>query len=322
MKSILFAVLFLLIPKIVISQVSETKELILSPTDNFIYLDSTNSETKLKNYAYIRVIKDSKLPLKSYTVQEYYRSGEIRMEGTSTNKNGNSKEGILTYYHKNGNKKSLTNYVKGRVNGIDLEWYENGAKKLEGENIEDEKKKISQLKINQFWDLNGVQKVADGNGFFEDKDKNESSKGEIKNGLKEGVWEGSFNKSKCSYRETYKEGNLISGESVDENKISYKYTEVEKRPEYKSGIMNFYHYVSKNYRMPNVQGLKGKVYVTFVVDKDGKIVEPKVLSDLGYGTGEEAIRILKNCDEWIPGEQRGRKVRCTYSLPINIQSTY
>ncbi|HQF48842.1 MAG TPA: energy transducer TonB [Flavobacterium alvei] len=320
MKSILFAILFLLVPKLAVSQVTKTNELILSPDDKFIYLDSTNQESKTKNYVYIRVIKDSKLKKKSYAVQEYYRSGEIRMEGTSETNNGNLKEGIVTYYYKNTNKKSLTNYVKGRKNGINLEWYENGSKKSEGEYIEDEKKMTPMHKINQFWDANGLQKVVDGNGFFEDKDENESEKGEVKNGFKDGVWEGSLKNQKITYKETYKNGKLISGESVDKDNITYNYTEIETKPEYKSGVMDFNKYVARNYRAPNVQGLKGKVYVTFVVDVDGKIVEPRVLRDIGYGTGEEAIRVLKNCDEWTPGEQRGRKVRCSYSLPISIQS--
>lgn len=322
MKSILLALLFLFVPKMVFSQISANNELILSPTDKFVYLDSINMEAKSKDYAYIRVIKDSKLIKKSYAVQEYYRSGELRMEGTSETNNGNTKEGIATYYYKNANKKSTTNYVKGRVNGINLEWYENGSKKLEGEYIEDEKKMTATHKIYKFWDVNGVQKIVDGNGIFEDKDENEYEKGEVKNGFKDGIWEGSFKNSKCTYKEIYKNGKLISGESVDKDNITYNYTEIETKPEYKSGMMDFYKYVAKNYRLPNQQGLKGKVYVTFVVDKDGKIVEPKVLRDLGYGTGEEAIRILKNCDKWIPGEQRGRKVRCTYSLPISIQSAY
>ncbi len=321
MKAILLSILFLFVPKLCISQVSETKELILSPTDKFIYLDSTNQESKTKNYDYIRVIKDSKLNKKSYAVQEYYRSGEIRMEGTSETNNGSSKEGITTYYYKNTNKKSQTNYVKGRVNGINLEWYENGSKKLEGEYIEDEKKMTSTPKINQFWDINGVQKVVDGNGFFDNQGENEYEKGEVKNGFKDGIWEGSFKNSKSTYKETYKNGKLISGESLDNNNISYNYTEIETKPEFKSGIMDFYKYLSKNYRLPNMpQGTKGKVYITFVVDKDGKIVEPRVLRDLGYGTGEEAIRVLNNCDKWTPAKQRGQKVRCSYSLPISIQN--
>ncbi|SHF99899.1 Antitoxin component YwqK of the YwqJK toxin-antitoxin module [Flavobacterium fluvii] len=321
MKPILLTILFLFVPKLCISQVSKNNELILSQTDKFVYLDSTNQETKSKNYLYIRVIRDSKLNKKRYAVQEYYRSGEMRMEGTSETNSGNTKEGIFTYYYKNTNKKSLTNYVKGRENGIDLEWYENGSKKLEGEYIEDEKKMTAIHKINQFWDENGVPKIVDGNGIFEDKDENGYEKGEVKNGFKDGIWEGSFKNSKCTYKETYKNGKLISGESVDNNNISYNYTEIETKPEFKSGIMDFYKYLSKNYRLPNMpQGTKGKVYITFVVDKDGKIVEPRVLRDLGYGTGEEAIRVLNNCDKWTPAKQRGQEVRCSYSLPISIQN--
>lgn len=322
MKSILFSLLFLLIPKMVFSQVSVTNELILSPTDKLVYLDSTNQETKSKDYAYIRVIKDSKLKQESYAVQEYYRSGALRMEGNSKTNNGYSHEGEVTYYHKNGAKKSISNYIKGRVNGKDFEWYENGNKKSEGEYIEDEKKRTTQHKINQFWDANGAQKVVDGNGFFENKDDNKSEKGAIKNGFKEGTWEGSFKKLKFSYKEVYKEGKFISGVSTNADGETQKYSELEIKPEPKNDIMDFYNYIGKNYRTPNVQGLKGKVYITFVVDKDGKIVEPKILRDLGYGTGQEAIRVVTSYNGFVPGELRGQKVRCTYSLPIAIQITY
>ncbi len=177
------------------------------------------------------------------------------------------------------------------------------------------------LKTNQFWDENGIQKVVDGNGFFEEKGENESSKGEFKNGFKDGDWEGSFNKLKWKYKETYKDEKLISGESFDENNVSYKYTEVEIRPEPKNGIKEFYRYVGKNFRTPDVRGLSGKIFLTFVVDKEGKVIEPRVLRDIGFGTGAEALRILTNYDGFKPGEQRGQKVKCTFSLPISIQSS-
>lgn len=312
MKSILFAILFLLVPKLAISQLSEN--------DKIIYLDSTNMATTSNNYKYYRIIKDYKLNKDSYTILEYYKSGTLQMEGTSTNKEGYSKEGELTYYYENGKKKSVTNYIKGRVNGKDFEWYDNGNKKLEGEYIEEEKKRIAEHKINQFWDINGVQKITDGNGFFEDQGEFVTSNGEIKNGFKEGLWEGSSKKSKYSYKETYKNGKLISGISTDKNGKTYDYTEIEIKPEPKNGIMDFYKFIARNYRTPEKQGLKGKVYLTFVIDKDGKIVEPKILRDLGYGTGTEAIRVVTAYDGFSPGEQRGQKVRCTYSLPISIQS--
>jgi hypothetical protein len=55
-----------------------------------------------------------------------------------------------------------------------------------------------------------------------------------------------------------------------------------------------------------------------VVDKEGKIVEPKIMKSLGYGLDEEAIRVLTSYDEWNPGEQKGVFVKCLYSLPLSL----
>ena len=97
---------------------------------------------------------------------------------------------------------------------------------------------------------------------------------------------------------------------------------IEVKPEFKGGLNKFYEYISKNYRTPEVPGLKGKLLISFVVEKDGSIADIKVLKDIGYGTGEEAIRLLKNCPKWTPAEQQGKKVRCSFMLPLNIQSAY
>ena len=64
--------------------------------------------------------------------------------------------------------------------------------------------------------------------------------------------------------------------------------------------------------------IKGKVFVTFVVEIDGTLTNIKVLRDLGFGTGKEAIRVLEQSPKWIPGRQKGMIVRSTYSLPIDI----
>ncbi len=323
MKPFLFALLFLLLPKMIFSQVLGNKEFALSPNDRLLYTDSMRLETKSKDFKYIRLIKDYKLNKESYVVLDYYRSGVLEMEGTSRTKDGYSFEGERTYYYENGAKKTVYNYVKGRANGKDYQWYENGAKRLEGEYIENEKKDILQHKINQFWDEKGEHKVVDGNGFFEDKGENASSKGEIKNGFPEGVWEGSFLKLKSTFKETYKDGKLISGESWDENKVSYKYTKVLILPKPKIDMEDFDKYIWKNYRLPNLlpDGAKGKVFVRFIVDADGRVVEPRVLRDIGYGTGQEAIRILTNYDGFRPAEYRGQKVKFIYSLPIAIKGS-
>ena len=97
-----------------------------------------------------------------------------------------------------------------------------------------------------------------------------------------------------------------------------KKTSIETVPNFSGGLKSFMAFISKNYQVPDVSGLKGKVIVSFVIEKDGSLVEIKVLKHIGYGTGDEAIRVLKLSPKWTPGEQDGKKVRCTYTLPINI----
>ena len=109
-------------------------------------------------------------------------------------------------------------------------------------------------------------------------------------------------------------------EVIEEDNNVHNLAGIEQKPEYPGGIEKFYAFVGKNYVAPEEEGLKGKVYVTFVVEKDGSLTDIKVVRDIGYGTGKEAIRVLNKCPKWIPGEQNGKKVRVLYSLPITIQS--
>ena len=107
---------------------------------------------------------------------------------------------------------------------------------------------------------------------------------------------------------------------VEEDNNIYGTAGIEVTPEFPGGLQKFYKYVGKNFQVPEEDGLKGKILVTFVVEKDGSLTDIKVVRDLGYGTGKEALRVLKACPKWNPGEQNGKKVRVQYSLPISIQS--
>jgi protein TonB len=109
-------------------------------------------------------------------------------------------------------------------------------------------------------------------------------------------------------------------EVIEEDTSVHSLAGIEQKPEFPGGIEKFYAFVGKNYTPPEEEGLKGKVYVTFVVEKDGSLTDIKVIRDIGYGTGKEAIRVLNKCPKWLPGEQNGKKVRVLYSLPITIQS--
>lgn len=98
----------------------------------------------------------------------------------------------------------------------------------------------------------------------------------------------------------------------------YKTSMIDVKPDFPGGKDAFNRFISKNFNAPSVKGLNGKIYVTFIIEKDGSLTGIKVLRDIGFGTGEEAIRVLELSPKWRSGEQNGQKVRCTFSLPISI----
>jgi len=105
-------------------------------------------------------------------------------------------------------------------------------------------------------------------------------------------------------------------EVVDPNAI---YTAVEVLPEYPGGEAEFRKFIQRNYEAPNIdRDIKGIVLLQFVVETDGSLTDIKILRDLGYGTGTEAVRVLKKAKKWNPGIQNGRNVRVRYNLPIQI----
>ncbi|WP_278019748.1 M56 family metallopeptidase [Flavobacterium ginsengisoli] len=96
-----------------------------------------------------------------------------------------------------------------------------------------------------------------------------------------------------------------------------------KQPQFPGGIEKFYMFVGQNFKMPkefSKQKIDGKLFIEFMVEKDGSLSEFKIVKDLGYGAGEEAIRVLKLSPKWIPATENGQAVRVLYSLPITLQS--
>lgn len=97
---------------------------------------------------------------------------------------------------------------------------------------------------------------------------------------------------------------------------------LDKVPEFPGGIAQFYKYVGNNFRRPDLDMEKTlKVYVFFIVEKDGSLTDITVKNDPGYGMGKEAIRVLKSLKtKWSPGILDGKPVRTAYSLPITVKT--
>lgn len=113
--------------------------------------------------------------------------------------------------------------------------------------------------------------------------------------------------------------STVNNISDDENQL-YNTAGIDIAPEFPGGINEFYKYIAKNYIIPKEKPVstKGKVYATFIIEKDGALNDVKILRDIGFGTGQETIRVLKLCPKWIPGKLKNKEVRVLYSLPIVV----
>ncbi len=303
----------------------------ITSNDDAVYLDSLYNIGDEKNYMYIQIIKDFKVPNKEiYEMGIYYKSGKIKMKGTTSTGNRTIKNGQFLYFYENGKRNSIINYENNTPAGTFYEFHENGEKKLVGVLVDNEKNVIPNVKIKNGWDQNGIQTIFEGTGFFEESyydgsliyknSEQDFGSGKIVNNLKDSIWNGYNKKTKISYRENYKNGELIEGVSIDSNKVENKYTNLNYISPYpKKGMDDFHKYFFKNLNIPNKINVNGKMYIFFVIDIDGELKDFKVKGDLGYGIGDEAIWVIKHYGKWIPGEHRGVKVRKNFCLPIKIE---
>ncbi|MFW0717611.1 energy transducer TonB [Pedobacter sp. N23S346] len=96
---------------------------------------------------------------------------------------------------------------------------------------------------------------------------------------------------------------------------------VDEYPEFAGGMKAFTKYMERNLRYPSQaqeEGVKGKVFVSFVVEIDGSITDVKVLRGIGFGCDEEAMKVIKKSPLWKPGRNKGKAVRVRYNMPINF----
>ena len=94
---------------------------------------------------------------------------------------------------------------------------------------------------------------------------------------------------------------------------------VEKNPEFSYNGMSLMQYLGKSIKYPTIAqetGTQGRVIVQFVVNKDGSIVDVKVVRGVDPYLDKEAIRVISTMPKWKPGEQRGKPVRCKFTVPV------
>jgi len=102
-------------------------------------------------------------------------------------------------------------------------------------------------------------------------------------------------------------------------KIDEVFSVIEETATPIGGIPAFYRFVGENLRYPpdaRRHGIQGKVFVQFIIEKDGSITNPIIIQGIGGGCDEEVLRVISKSPKWNPGMQKGKPVKQRYTLPI------
>ena len=97
----------------------------------------------------------------------------------------------------------------------------------------------------------------------------------------------------------------------------------ETMPSFQGGDLNkFRTWVQQNIRFPQIaleNGIRGRVVLSFVIEKDGRLTNIQVLQSPDRSLSDEAIRVLSKSPKWSPGKQRNQVVRVKYTLPVDFR---
>lgn len=111
------------------------------------------------------------------------------------------------------------------------------------------------------------------------------------------------------------------GDVVNTSKEDEVFTEVEDIPQPDGGMTAFYTYVMQNMTYPaqaRNEGIEGRVFVQFVVDETGKVMDAEAIKGIGSGCDEEAVRVVSGSPLWTPGKKDGKNVKVKMILPITF----
>ena len=112
----------------------------------------------------------------------------------------------------------------------------------------------------------------------------------------------------------------VEEEEVEEDQ---PFLRAETMPSFQGGDLNtFRNWVQQNVKFPQIaleNGIQGRVTLTFVIEKDGRLTNIQVLQTPDRSLSEEAIRVLSKSPKWSPGKQRNQTVRVKYTLPVDFR---
>jgi TonB family protein len=262
------------------------------------------------------LIKDGKF-------ETYYPTGDLREKGSYSN---DLKVGSWTTFYISGEKDSYGNYdLEGEKDSIWVNLYKNGEiyyigrywngdKNGEWLGYHNDGSKSFIKQYNKTGDLHGAYVEYSKIGLVYDT-------GFYESGDKVGLWNYFFSTGEPSGVVTYEKGDAINSEYWDRDGtiVNQKNQVVNQDPSFPGGDQKMYAFLGKNMKYPpeaRDNNYQGRVYVAFVIEKNGDISDVEILRGVHPSIDEESMRVVREMPKWLPGISQNRKVRVRFNLPI------
>jgi protein TonB len=112
-----------------------------------------------------------------------------------------------------------------------------------------------------------------------------------------------------------------TGKAKSEKVRGKVYEQVEQMPVFQGGESELRNFIGSSVKYP-VEAMKnkiqGKVFVGFIIAKNGSVRNVKIVRGADPMLDAEALRVVSSMPKWIPGEQKGKNVAVQYTIPINF----
>lgn len=222
--------------------------------------------------------KASKNDQKLWVVNDYYINGQLQMSAVYKKKNKKIRHGQFVSYYENGQKELEGEFIDDKGTGYFTYWFENG---------------------------------------------NIDSKGEFIDGKLEGVWCFYFQDGQMCAKEKYVDGERTEWGFWDKDGNNVDLKDAEYAPRFEGGLKMIYAILNHYIVYPEearLQGAQGTVHLQFWVLENGKIDDVRVVEPFPPHTSlaEEALRVVKQLPDLIPGKQHNRPGKIRYNLPIRF----
>jgi TonB family protein len=229
-------------------------------------------------------------------------------------------DGRLTEYYPNGHLQNIINYRNGKPVGLLTEYFPDGnlyAIKKHKENGIEKYREDHDFYLLECYDTTGKTLAQNGNGTWKKRDASRHhiiEEGPIVDSLEEGEWKGYVNDTVMYYRKYHKGIILPTADTTDQ--INYA---ADREPEFTANNTTFQRFLAQNIRYPvfaKERQIQGKVYVTFIVEKDGSLTHVTAVRGPDQSLKDEAERCVKTSPPWAPAIINHKPVRFKYTIPV------